>query len=106
MPLDEREQRILKEIEQGLYAEDPSLARKVGRLNQVASRRSIIAAAVFVIGIGLTLGTFAFNPWLALGGFVMAVLAGSAFLHARRAAGSTKNADWMGRFRDGGSTRQ
>lgn len=106
MPLDEREQRILQEIEQGLYAQDPSLARKVGRLNRVASRRSLIAAVTFIIGIGITLGTFAFSPWLALGGFIVAVLAGSAFLHARRAAGPAKKADWTGRFRGGGSSRQ
>ena len=106
MPLDEREQRILQEIERGLYAQDPSLARKVGRLNKVASRRSIIATVSFIAGLVVTLGTFAFNPWLALGGFVVMVLAGSAFVHARRAAGPPKRADWMGRFRNGGSSRQ
>jgi hypothetical protein len=106
MPLDEREQRILREIEQGLYAQDPSLARKVGRLNRVASRRGVIAAVAFAIGIAITLGTFAFSPWLALGGFIIAVLAGSAFLRARRATGPSGNADWIGRFRDGGSNRQ
>jgi hypothetical protein len=106
MPLDEREQRILQEIEKGLYAQDPSLARKVGRLNKVASRRSIITAVAFVIGLAVTIGTFAFNPWLALGGFVVMVLAGSAFVRARRAVGPSRNADWMGRFRDGGSNRQ
>jgi hypothetical protein len=106
MPLDEREQRILQEIEKGLYAQDPSLARKVGRLNKVASRRSIIAAVTFGVGLAVTLATFAFNPWLALGGFVLMVLAGSAFVQARRAAGTSKNTGWMGRFRDGGSNRQ
>jgi hypothetical protein len=106
MPLDEREQKILKEIEQGLYAQDPSLARKVGRLNRVASRRVVVAAVAFVFGLAVTLGTFVFNQWLALGGFVVMVLAGSEFLRARKASGTAKNADRKGRFGGGRSTRQ
>jgi hypothetical protein len=106
MPLDEREQKILQEIEQGLYEQDPSLARKVGRLNRIASRRSLIAVIAFLVGLAVTLGTFAFNQWLALAGFVTMVLAGSAFVHARRASGTSKKADWMGRFRGNGSKRQ
>jgi amino acid transporter len=106
MPLDEREQKILQEIEQGLYAQDPGLARKVGRLNKVASRRGVIAAIVFVIGLAVTLGTFAFNQWLALGGFVMMVLAGSAFVHSRRTSANASSTSWIQRFRGGGSNRQ
>jgi hypothetical protein len=106
MPLDEREQRILHEIEKGLYEQDPGLARKVGRLSRVGARRSVIAVIAFILGLVVTLATFAFNQWLALGGFVTMVLSGSAFLHARRATGSPAKPDWMGRFRGGGSRPQ
>ncbi|GBD84662.1 hypothetical protein BMS3Abin02_01056 [bacterium BMS3Abin02] len=106
MPLDEREQKILQEIEQGLYAEDPGLVRKVGRLSRVPSRRAMIAAIVFLLGLATTLGTFAFNQWLALGGFVTMVLAGSTFVHARRAITGTEDAAWIPRFLGGKRKRQ
>ncbi|NIA25135.1 MAG: DUF3040 domain-containing protein [Gammaproteobacteria bacterium] len=106
MPLDEREQKILQEIEQGLYAEDPGLVRKVGRLGKVPSRRVMIAAIVFLLGLAITLGTFAFNQWLALAGFVTMVLAGSAFVQARRVITGTEDEGWVPRFLGGKRKRQ
>jgi hypothetical protein len=57
MPLSEHEQRLLEQIEQGLYAEDPKFAstvRKV-RTNSGRRRRVLIAAIGIVVGLGLVL---------------------------------------------------
>ncbi len=57
MPLSEHEQRLLEQIEQALYAEDPKFA-SIYRSNDLRShqrRRIIRAAAVLVVGLGLLL---------------------------------------------------
>jgi len=103
MPLNEHEQKILQEIERGLNAEDPGLVRKVGRFTRLASRRALFAGIVFLVGLVATVGTFAFNQWIALGGFVAMVLGGTAFVHARRAAAGAEDpgpiAGFLGRNR-------
>ncbi len=106
MPLNEHEEKILQQIEQGLYEEDPGLARKVGKLGRVASRRVLVAAIVFAVGLVVTLSTFAFNQWLALGGFVAMVLGGSAFVHARRAMSGGDESGWAARLLGGKRKRQ
>ncbi|WP_084469218.1 DUF3040 domain-containing protein [Nocardiopsis trehalosi] len=55
MPLSEHEQRMLDQIEQALYAEDPKFANTVRQTNPaVHYKRWIIKASVgFVIGIAL-----------------------------------------------------
>jgi hypothetical protein len=55
MPLSEDEQRILREIEQQFYATDPQFAHEVGRttLYRHGLRRLKLAAAVFVLGLGV-----------------------------------------------------
>ena len=53
MPLSEHEQRLLDQIERGLYAEDPKFASNVrgGRLHRPSRRRRIQGATVFVLGL-------------------------------------------------------
>lgn len=53
MPLSEHEQRLLEQIEQALYAEDPKFASTVRStdLRTVAKRRMRLAAALFVVGL-------------------------------------------------------
>jgi len=110
MPLDEREQRILQEIEQRFYEEDPDLAHTVRSIQKSASsqRSFYLAIAGLVVGIGLTLATFAFNQWLALAGFVVMVVSGTTLVQVLRrragkspiglpAAGTMGN--WLGRFK-------
>jgi hypothetical protein len=90
MPLDEREQRILQEIERRFYEEDPDLVHTVRSIQKSAgSRRSLyLAIAGLVVGVGLTLATFAFNQWLAFAGFVVMVASGTALVQVlRRRAG-------------------
>ena len=57
MPLSEHEQRLLEQIEQALYAEDPKFASIYQRndLRSHQRRRIIRAAVVLVIGLGLLL---------------------------------------------------
>lgn len=60
MPLSEREQRILEEIEKTLYEEDPSFAREVRRkAPRMAERRTVkVGALTFVIGFALLIAFF------------------------------------------------
>ncbi len=107
MPLSEREQKILKEIEQGLRAEDPGLAKKASNLGRLAARRTVLAIIGVVAGLAITLGTFAFNQWLALGGFVVMVLSGTALVQSRRSrhtGGDDQAGGWSGKI--GGSWRR
>jgi hypothetical protein len=78
MPLSEHEQRLLEQIEQGLYAEDPKFAstvRKV-RANTGRRRRIIVAAAGVLVGLGLVLlGLMTKVIPLGVAGFVLMVAA-------------------------------
>ncbi len=61
MPLSEHEQRILEEIEKGLYKEDPSLAREIKRKAPTAQDRRRVRAGivVFVLGFVILIAFFA-----------------------------------------------
>ncbi|MEA2497979.1 MAG: hypothetical protein QOH26_384 [Actinomycetota bacterium] len=61
MPLSEQEQKILEEIERGLYQEDPSFAKDVrDRAPRMAERRRArLGSAAFVVGFGLLIAFFA-----------------------------------------------
>lgn len=55
MPLSEHEQRLLDQIEQALYAEDPKFASSVRgkRMRKPSRRRRIQGIALFVVGLAL-----------------------------------------------------
>lgn len=55
MPLSEHEQRLLDQIEQALYAEDPKFASSVRgkRLRRPTRGRRLQGAALFIVGITL-----------------------------------------------------
>ena len=75
MPLDEREQRILEEIEAQFYEDDPAFAQSVRdtTLKAVTGRRVRWAAVGFVVGLVVMLAMFTVNPIIALVGFVLMV---------------------------------
>lgn len=80
MPLSDHEQRLLEQIEQALYDEDPKFAR-LYRGTDVRShyrRRVLRAAAGLVVGLGLLL-TGVILPLIPLGvaGFVVMLAAAS-----------------------------
>ncbi|GAB3446892.1 spore wall synthesis complex protein [Streptomonospora sediminis] len=58
MPLSEHEQRMLDQIEQALYAEDPKFANTVRQTTPaIHYKRSIVQASIgFVVGISLLMG--------------------------------------------------
>ncbi|WP_306368905.1 DUF3040 domain-containing protein [Nocardiopsis sp. CC223A] len=81
MPLSEHEQRMLDQIEQALYAEDPKFANTVRQTNPVVhhKRRIIKAGLGFVLGLvlmltGLLLGSsvgLAVGVTVSVGGFLV-----------------------------------
>lgn len=58
MPLSDREQQILTEIEKGLLTEDPDLAGAGPADGRRVSRRMKLGLVVFVVGIGSLVGFF------------------------------------------------
>ena len=59
-PLSEHEQKILEEIERGLYQEDPSFAREVRKSapRMAEKRRVKLGGVLFVLGFALLIGFF------------------------------------------------
>ena len=92
MPLDEREQRILEEIERQFYEEDPKLAQTVARttLESVNRKWQRLAAAGFIVGLIVMLVFFPMSTPVAAAGFVVMVLsAGWLATHLRRTRGDS-----------------
>jgi uncharacterized membrane protein YphA (DoxX/SURF4 family) len=77
MPLDDREQRILEEIERQFYEEDPKLAETVRSttIASVSARQLKWAILTLVAGVGVMLGFFTRSTVVALAGFVVMVAA-------------------------------
>lgn len=75
MPLDDREQKILAEIERQFYEEDPELARAVENIDSTPMVKVRLAILGAVVGLATILFFFAQNIIFALVGF--AVLIGS-----------------------------
>ncbi len=88
MPLDDREQKILEEIERNLYAEDPKLAQTVARtdLSVRVKRKQRLAAVGFFVGLAIMLGTFTRFSILAGLGFVLMVASAAVIAMTMRAA--------------------
>ena len=81
MPLSEHEQRLLDEIEQALYAEDPKFASAVRSARARSHRRTSLLTSLLGIGLGLGLvlvGLLATVIALSVIGFVLLV-AGCAY---------------------------
>ena len=97
MPLSEREQRILADIEARLNAEDPRLASTVRSttVSAHARRQLKLAAVVFGVGFLLLLGGIA-NVAVGIAGFGVML---AAIVHAGRNVGGLRAAP-----RDGDET--
>ncbi|MBO2452340.1 DUF3040 domain-containing protein [Actinomadura barringtoniae] len=81
MPLSEHEQRMLEQIEQALYAEDPKFAHAVRSTNpQVHYKRRIVKAALgFVVGVcalmaGLVVNEGPITIAISVTGFILMVV--------------------------------
>ncbi|MFT3900335.1 MAG: DUF3040 domain-containing protein [Gordonia sp. (in: high G+C Gram-positive bacteria)] len=92
MPLSEHEQRMLDQIENALYADDPKFASTVQKTAGLGSgRRRLQAIALFLVGLALLVGgivagvTISGFPILSLIGFL--VMFGAGLLALRGGSG-------------------
>ncbi len=103
MPLDDREQRILEEIERQFYEEDPRLAETVRSttLASISARQLKWALLTLVAGVGLMLGFYTRSTPVALLGFVVMVLSVAwiaAIVQRRSGVGRKSAREKMGRL--------
>ena len=87
MPLSEEELRLLEQMEQALAQEDPKFVSTLrgSSLERVARMRTIVAAVVFVLGIGMLMGgTISAQIWLGVLGFVVMLASATIGLAAWR----------------------
>ena len=82
MGLNKEEEEILKQIELGLSEEDPKLEKAVESLtlSNFSRSRSIISGITFLIGFILMIGSYIFEPIVAVIGFVLMALSGYVFV--------------------------
>ena len=108
MPLDEREQRILEEIERQFYETDRKLAETVSKasITGVFRRPLQWAALGFLVGLGVMLFFFTRYTPIAMVGFVLMVAsAWTAAVAVRRRSptgtdtGPGKTQQWVTRLR-------
>ncbi len=94
MPLNEKEQEILDEIERQFLQDDPKLAKAVrtASATDVFRRSSQRTIAGFVVGLALMLFFFTSNTLIAMIGFVIMVVSASIFVMALRRR--TTGAGW------------
>ncbi len=85
MPLSDREQKILAEIERHFYEGDPALARAVRNIDRnprTGLRLPLLGAVCGLVVIG---ATFTSSTWLALVGFSLLVVSATYLVQALRA---------------------
>lgn len=76
MPLSENEQKMLDQMEQALYAEDPRFASQMrgARGSGPSRKRVVIGGLVAVLGLALVIGGVAGSMiWLGVAGFLVMV---------------------------------
>jgi Protein of unknown function (DUF3040) len=84
VPLSEREQRILEEIERNLYQEDPKFAQQVRRRapRMTEARRAKLGVLLFLVGFGLLIGFFVSGGEVVLGVLAFGAMVGGIVLLA------------------------
>lgn len=86
MPLDDKEQRILAEIERQFYEEDPELARAVQKIER-PSRVGVKLSLVGVLaGLAIIIAYISIL-WVAVTGFVLLVASATSLVNALRIRG-------------------
>jgi hypothetical protein len=96
--ISEHEQRLLDQIEQALYAEDPKFASTVRStdLRTVARRRMRLAAGLFVVGLGVLIAG-AVYPYMLGGTFPALGVLGFCIMLAAAVYGWSQYKRRMGR---------
>lgn len=83
MPLDDKEQKILEEIERQFYEEDPALARAAQRFrrpNRFGTKLSILGV---LAGLAIIV-YFISNTWIAGAGFALLVISATYLAQSLR----------------------
>jgi hypothetical protein len=86
MPLDDKEQRILAEIERQFYEEDPELARAVQRIEKPARIGIKLALLGVIAGLAIVIAYVSIT-WIAALGFALLVASATALVNAIRLRG-------------------
>lgn len=79
MPLSEREQQLLEQMERALYAEDPRFASTLGAGADGVRRRRryLVAAAIILVGLAIVVAAVMLESvWLGVVGFLAMVAGG------------------------------
>ncbi len=89
MPLSDHEQRVLHELEQSLYKQDPAFAERVRSetVYRHAGRYCIWSAVVFVAALLFMVLTFSMSVFLGFLGVVMMFLSAGVFVNNARRMG-------------------
>lgn len=86
MPLDDKEQKILEEIERRFYEEDPELARAVKKIekpSRIGVRLSVLGV---ITGLAIIIAYVSIT-WVAAIGFALLVASATALVNALRLRG-------------------
>lgn len=86
MPLDDKERRILAEIEKQFYDEDPELARAVEKIERPARVGARLSILGMVIGLALVIA-YVQTLWIAVLGFALLVASATSLVNAVRLKG-------------------
>lgn len=87
MPLDDREQRILAEIERQFYEDDPELAAAVRNIDRSRSFGIRLPLVGLIGGLAVVVAFFTSQTWIALAGFTLMVVSATSLVHELRRRG-------------------
>ncbi len=86
MGLDDKEQKILADIERQFYDEDPELARAVRQIERPARVGLRLSLVGVVAGLVIVIA-YVSTTWMAVLGFALLVVSATALVNALRARG-------------------
>ena len=86
MALDDKEQKILADIERQFYEEDPELARAVKQIERPARVGLRLSLLGVVVGLVIVIA-YVSTTWVAVLGFALLVASATALVNALRARG-------------------
>lgn len=87
MPLDDREQRILAEIERQFYEDDPELAKAVKNIDRSRGFGIRLPLLGLIGGLAIVVAFFTSQTFVALAGFTVMVLSATALVQEIRRRG-------------------
>lgn len=86
MPLDDKEQRILAEIERQFYEEDPELARAVEKIERPSRFGVRLSLLGVIAGLAIVIAYVSIT-WVAVAGFALLVASATSLVNGLRIRG-------------------